>query len=546
MTVRRIFSVALPAVLALLAGATTAARGAEYDVNGPSLELRRIQFCRKCDDALVVTTVPPGEKIICPTCNTVQRRLKTERLLTRLYQVCPYCGARMDVSKFTAGQEIRCGTCGNRQRVLAEAVYRPDEITGTGRPPAAEEVPAAIPPDNSGERPPPANAAKAVPEGPREAPSIGEEDIGPDLIAPGVFDDTRPDVLRKRIFKQRDDADTTGENDLDGLRKSSPEPVMPDKTDTEGRPATDGPEVLDMPGSDNGARKAALVNGKAILVADVEQELAKAYDALRMRLGRAAFTPRGRALMREKRGVLRARALERLIDRALVAEAARSEGIAPTNAEVLAEAERLRATGGAWRDAGDLLDAARTNLLLRQAMRTHAVAAYEIPPAEIRAFYDQHRNRFKQPERVRVRALVVYRDREGRADPRSAREIAAEIVRNMARGDDFETLIERYSESPMAERGGAFPPRQGVVPVALLAGPVQDLLENGEAGKVLGPVLLAGSVAFVRIEEMLDANVAPLEEVSEQIRTLLREDAAEAAFDRWLERLRHNAAITVF
>jgi DNA-directed RNA polymerase subunit M/transcription elongation factor TFIIS len=93
----------------------------EFSLDGPTVELRRVQFCPKCAKALVVTTIPNGARIRCPHCSTVQNRFPAEYLLTKVYQVCPRCGARMDLSHFAPGTLIQCGSCGCKQKILSEA-----------------------------------------------------------------------------------------------------------------------------------------------------------------------------------------------------------------------------------------------------------------------------------------------------------------------------------------------------------------------------------------------------------------------------------------
>ncbi|MBN2710935.1 MAG: hypothetical protein JXR97_00670, partial [Planctomycetes bacterium] len=127
-------------VFAVLLAITCAAPfcgAAEFDINGPTVELRRIQFCTKCGKPLVVTTVPSGARIVCPHCDTVQFRIPNKNLLLKVYQVCPNCGSRMDVNKYEPGEVIKCGNCGLGQKVLEDAIVTKGFSGGTGRMPDA-------------------------------------------------------------------------------------------------------------------------------------------------------------------------------------------------------------------------------------------------------------------------------------------------------------------------------------------------------------------------------------------------------------------------
>lgn len=129
--------------LLILVGIAKPVVASEFNLNGPSVELRRVQYCVQCGRALIVTTVPAGTPIQCPNCHRVQARIATKFLLVKFYQVCPRCSSRLNVSTFTAGDSIRCGTCNLQQLVLKEAGRGYNHATGTGREPqGATRVPA--------------------------------------------------------------------------------------------------------------------------------------------------------------------------------------------------------------------------------------------------------------------------------------------------------------------------------------------------------------------------------------------------------------------
>lgn len=515
---------------------------ADFDVNGPTIELRRVQFCRKCERALVVTTIPSGARIQCPACDTIQYRLPGDYVKTLVFQVCPACGARMDVSSFKPETLIRCGTCHTPQRVQREAIFIETNPTATGQyPPDAAEVPPAVkmpeldppgammPPRHAPEHTSRKNTAPRIP-----VKGLETGDIEPDLVAPGVFDETRSETLRQRL-------NLTGEEPpaADAPLESEPD-AAPVPSDSE-----DEPESMLFPNADGLSPVLALVNGREIYRAEVERQTTEAMNQLRTRLGRVAYTPKGQTALARKRNDVRTQVLDALIRRELILDAATREGIRPAPRDVLDQARDMQAMLGSETNSQQMLDAARLELVMKEMMTRHAVAGYEIPPSEIRQYYEEHADRFRRPDRVRLNGLILYFDRAERSDPRPAQQIMAEAVDRLATGERFDDLVSRYSEGPFATLGGAF--RMGgeaLVPVATLAGPVQDLVRGRRGNRILGPVILASAVALLQVQEFRPAEKLPLTEVSGEIHQLLRRQAAREAFEQWVDSLREKADIT--
>ncbi len=523
------------------------AGAAEFDINGPTVELRRVQFCLTCKKALLVTTVPPGARIQCPGCDTVQPRLPTRHLLTNVYQVCPRCGARMDVKRFKPGQWIRCGTCGHVQRVLRQAVLQEGREEGTGWLPDLREVPAEIlPPQDDG----PSSAGASYPSGGGDlsalrGPELAEEPataslpqndmaLAPELApVPGL-----PPAFKPRAKAEEPVQVALAEEGLEPI--SAPRPAdYGDGPDTALPPVAASEEAGSL-------RVVARVNGQPIHAADLEVAVEAALARARLDLGRRAFTRQGRALLEKKKPEFRRKALEMLINRTLLFQEAEAAGIRVPADEVVARADGLGRQG---RHAGDealRLQEARYARTLEKLAERRPEAGLHPTPDEIRRYYETHRREFLQPCRVGVRGLVVFLDRTGRDDTRSAQRIVREVVTALEGGASFRDLVYKYSEDPSARRGGVVQVAdEPLVPLTLLASPVAGALGEAAPGKVLGPVLLPGCIALVLPEVIRPSAVRPLGEVSAEIRKALVRRNRRQAIDRWVAELRAEADIRI-
>ena len=108
-------------VAALAAALGAVPRAADFDVDRPRLLLRRLQYCRECGSALVVSRIRPGVLVRCPDCGEEQPRLPDRHLLSQLYQLCKICGFPLDPAGVGPGEAVECGNCRARQVMDAGA-----------------------------------------------------------------------------------------------------------------------------------------------------------------------------------------------------------------------------------------------------------------------------------------------------------------------------------------------------------------------------------------------------------------------------------------
>ncbi len=494
-------------------GPGSSAYAAEFDLRGPSLELRQTQPCAVCGETLVVTPVPAGARIQCPVCGTVQRRLGSKAVTTRVYQVCPSCNARLDVSRNAPGERVRCGRCGQAQTVLRAA-------SRLAQPPIPEPDPAPV---SDPEAPEPVRAmAPAAPPG-----LDGREEALPPA---GLrFDSRPPPPLSTRPVRI---------------------PGIPAETGYAARPAPAAIETtpaLPIGEEESGTafQTIAVVNGTPLSGEEYEAAVASLLESARLRLGSAADSPRGREELARNETRIRQRLLQSLIDRELVLQEAEAEGVVPDLATVYERAEQLRREGRLPLPAKLLLERARAEIVLETMLRRNAPPR-DATPGEVRRYYEAHREQFLQPPRAALRTLVLYFDRADGRDGRSAVMLAREVEQLLEHGQPFDEVVRSLSDGPFAERGGRF--RQSgsaLVPIATLAGEVRAGLGRARVGDVLGPIRLASAVVFVRVEDLRPSEPLPFSRVSGAIRDRLRREKQEQALQGWVEALRRRAEIRV-
>ena len=231
----------------------------------------------------------------------------------------------------------------------------------------------------------------------------------------------------------------------------------------------------------------ARVNGRELTRAELLQEAQGAYSQLRQ-MGQEVVADR----------LFYQQALQQLIAAQLIAQEARARGVAATTDEInqsLLQARAAAPSEEAFQEA--LKNQGTTEEQLRERFardisRGHYVDA-EIAPKvnigdeEMRLFYDQNVERFRQPERVRVRHILIVAERDATADEKAvARGKAVALLERAKQGEDFAALAYEHSEDSSKTQGGELPwlvrgqtlPAFESTAFALAPGEISNLVET--------------------------------------------------------------------
>ena len=178
-----------------------------------------------------------------------------------------------------------------------------------------------------------------------------------------------------------------------------------------------------------------VINGQIVPEQVLHNEL------LQLSAGLEMDAPRAGAIDPEH---LKAAALRNVVTRTLLLQAARSEGLSVTDADV--EAERARRWGSANNSfcGTGVRDAIAGDLLVR---RMSAGLTRHVPRpgrAEVEEFYRRNRNLYLQPEAVQAAHIVrnIQQDKEEAEAMRHLEQAEAEL----ARGKAFAQVADRYSD----------------------------------------------------------------------------------------------------
>jgi parvulin-like peptidyl-prolyl isomerase len=159
----------------------------------------------------------------------------------------------------------------------------------------------------------------------------------------------------------------------------------------------------------------------------------------------------------------------------------------------------------------------------------------EPTPAQVEAYYDQHKDKFTEPERVRLSMILLKVDPSSpQAKWDAAAEEGAAIVKRLRGGADFAQMAHLHSGDASAAKGGALDYlHRGMLPErAQLA--VDKLQPSG----ISDPVVLIEGIAVFKLDERKAARLNPLPVVRPRTAELLKRELGERAWTDLLARLR--------
>jgi peptidyl-prolyl cis-trans isomerase SurA len=244
--------------------------------------------------------------------------------------------------------------------------------------------------------------------------------------------------------------------------------------------------------------------------------------------------------------------LEELIERRLMIQVARREGMLPSTTEVNAAIEDLKKQNQITDEAqfkallkqeGLSLEMVRRSVMERLAigrlLARQVRSSIILNESELLAYYEKNPKQFERRPEVEIRHLLVA-VHEGR-DEAAARARAEEALAAVRGGTDFAAAVARYSDGPTKDQGGSL----GRIHRGDLAPEIEAAAFGLKAGEVSGLIRTSAGFNLLKVDRIWADPVAPFAEVREGIRDRLFQEKFEAKRKEWLSGLKSRASIQV-
>jgi peptidyl-prolyl cis-trans isomerase SurA len=192
--------------------------------------------------------------------------------------------------------------------------------------------------------------------------------------------------------------------------------------------------------------------------------------------------------------------------------------------------QSLMQSGVSWEDfrkhaKEELAKATMLNEELRQRVT--------IPPEEIQAYYDAHRDEFtvKQEKYQLAQILISVAPNAPPAEVAAAKAKAEEAHKKAAAGEDFAALARRYSDDDSKAQGGEL----GVFAPDDIMDEILAAIKNLQPGQISELVRSKHGFHIVKVEQHEVPGVKPLPVVKEDIRNHLVDQQTRGRLESWVE-----------
>ena len=274
----------------------------------------------------------------------------------------------------------------------------------------------------------------------------------------------------------------------------------------------------------------------------------KALNAAMQSLAQENFHATLSEVPQESHAELRSMALERLIARELIFQAALAEGFVADEAAVEDESSRiLRMMGNPadfWKrlaergmDEASFLRMVRKDVTVDQMSERKLVDVTEPGEDEIREFFSAYPDKLRDHERVRASHILIPLDPD---DPDKALE-RARTLKVQAEQDGFAEIAKRHSVCASAPGGGelGFIRREDVDPTFADAAFSQIVDELGE------PVKTPYGYHLIKVTAHEIPSPPTLDEVRGKIVGFLKKARGSKLLEEWVTVLRNSAEIVI-
>ncbi len=298
------------------------------------------------------------------------------------------------------------------------------------------------------------------------------------------------------------------------------------------------------------AQKAADPDAVAATAGDVKITVAEVEELVEPRLKNIPEAAReGQASLIKKR------ALDSLIFQKLLEQKFVENKINVTDEDLDKEIEKILADNNITvedfkkrvvemgRDFTEFRDQVRNGMKYQQMMDKLADDKLAVTAEDIKAYYDENADRFKQEEEVQASHILVKFDPGASdADKAAAKaKIDALLVKAKA-GEDFAELAMESSDCPSKENGGDL----GFFTRDRMVKPFADTAFALEKGKISNVVETQFGYHIILVTDKRDAKTIGFDEASEDIKTQLEDGKRREFAGQFREELLKNSNIVYY
>ena len=289
----------------------------------------------------------------------------------------------------------------------------------------------------------------------------------------------------------------------------------------------------------------AQVNDRIIVLSEYKRSL----DALRQELGQQSQGLELETQFRERsKDVLR-----ELIDQQLLIQKASELGVT-VESQVIRRLDEIRqqmnlaslealeqAASQQGMNFEDFKQNLRDNFVTQQVINREVGARVQVTPAEISAYYEQHKPEFERKDGFRIQLILVSTENKPEEELPALRKEAEEVLAKARADENFAELARQYSDDSTASNGGD----AGFFERGMMAPEIEQAVNALSQNQVSDIIQTRYGHMIVKLIERTAAGIPPLSEVESRIHERLYLEKIQPSLRVYLTQLRQESFISI-
>lgn len=182
----------------------------------------------------------------------------------------------------------------------------------------------------------------------------------------------------------------------------------------------------------------------------------------------------------------------------------------------------------------------RDQIVLMILHRQEVMDLTAVTPSDIWAYYNQMSDKYKQPEQLKIRAIVI--KVKNKAQTADKKLIADGVINQLKDGADFASLAMNYSEDNKAQDGGDW----GWMNASDLRSEFAAALKGLTPGQYTDVLEIGRSFYILQLEDRKEQNLLSFADVHKKIVDELRTKEEGRLYRAWIDRLKDKHYVHLF
>ncbi|MEW6585397.1 MAG: peptidylprolyl isomerase [Nitrospirota bacterium] len=185
----------------------------------------------------------------------------------------------------------------------------------------------------------------------------------------------------------------------------------------------------------------------------------------------------------------------------------------------------------------------RDRIVMTKLVQAEVDSKIFIKDNEIENYYAQHRADYLITREAREVKAIFIRLREGASvtELTDLKRRALDIVSLLKSGEDFDMLVQKYSDEPLKSQGG----KLGTFTRGTLISPLEEKAFRMGKNEISDPVWVSEGVYILLVVDTTDEKLKTFDGAKSEIYGILFRQKKEKLFNEWMKTLWEKTSVTI-